>query len=142
MKPSLLLLFGLLQGAEAFSAAALRVAAPRTLTVASRASPSSIAILPDGPSVDAIFLMSDFEPYQVPESMAAIHLLMIATVFATFIASSEIARTFKVQSGIFHMDHARQQRRQRLWMAGASLPSFEELAEGCYVIAQDAAETG
>ena len=67
---------------------------------------------------------------------------MICTVICTFIASSEVARTFKVQSGVFHSDHSKLRSHNKAWRAGVSLPAFEELVEGCFLIAEDAAETG
>ena len=141
MKTALAL--AILPAATAFSAAvpALRGLTATTFLI----SPASVANLPNAatmPDVDAIFFMSQAN-YQAPDAMIAIHWLMAATVIATFLASSEIARTFKVQSGILlHSDHSEERAQHKNWMAGASLPTFEELAGGCYVIAQDAAETG
>ena len=141
-KMTALVLAAFLPSVTGFSAA---VPALRGLKATnSLVSPAPVANLADAamPDVDHIFFMSQAS-YEAPDAMTAIQWLMAATVIATFLASSEIARTVKGESGILlHSDHSKEHVQYKSWMAGASLPAFEELAEGCYMIAHDAAETG
>merc|ERR1719473_1285882 len=96
---SALALAAFLPSVTGFSAA---VPALRGLTAThSLVSPALVANLPDAamPDVDHIFFMSQAS-YEAPDAMTAIKWLMAATVIATFLASSEIARNVKAQSGI------------------------------------------
>ena len=70
-------------------------------------------------------------------------------LFSGIVASYEISRTMQVhiRSGIY--DPSSRRRRilatqpaipyEKMWLAGASLPSVDELVQGCFKIAEDAA---
>ena len=81
--------------------------------------------------------------------MGAIHVLMAATIICTYLISAKLANDYKLKAGASHSSIEPPRAyaptwlaSRKQWRAGANLPSLEELRNGCFMIAQDAAQSG
>ena len=104
-------------------------------TVRPRAQPAHAFVLPPAAGIESF-----------DQTVVGLTELLL---FSGIVASYEISRTMQVhiRSGIY--DPSSRRRRilatqpaipyEKMWLAGASLPSVDELVQGCFKIAEDAA---